>query len=122
MSSSCPPGSWKVRSAPSPSVLGSNPTQIITASAFAARALVSRPMDASARVTPKPTMALPVVNHRLVADVESNTVVRGRKEFVISGLPRHEIAGPANREVIDRLVRSKAAFAPVELDVLVGAR
>ncbi len=67
-------------------------------------------------------MTLPVVNHRIVADVESNTIVRGRKEFVIAGLFRNEIAGPPNGEVIDRLVRSKAAFAPVELDVLVGAR
>jgi hypothetical protein len=67
-------------------------------------------------------MTLPVVNHRIVADAESNTVVRGRKEFVISGFFRNEVAGPSNGEVIDRLVRSKAAFAPVELDVLVGAR
>src|SRR5258708_19528765 len=35
---------------------------------------------------------------------------------------RYEIASPADREVIDRLVWSKTAFPPVEMDVLVGAR
>ena len=66
-------------------------------------------------------MRLPVVDHGVVADVEANSIIRGREEFVITGLLGHEIACPANREMIDRLVRSKAAFSPVEVDVLVRA-
>src|SRR5579859_6380141 len=131
MSSSCPPRSWKVRSTPSLSVLGSNPTQMKTASASAAIVLVARPMKESDRVTPNPEIAgiaidclcvrLPVINHVVVAEEEADSIVRGRKEGVRPGFLGHEIASPANGEMIDWLVRSKAAFSPIEVDVLVGA-
>src|SRR5712691_4382943 len=66
-------------------------------------------------------MTLPVIDHGVVADIEPNPVVDGSKEFVVSGFLRHEISCPANREMIDRLVRSKTSLSPIEVDMLVGA-
>src|SRR5882762_2624189 len=66
-------------------------------------------------------MTLPIIDHVFVIQVQSNSVVCGGIELVITSLFGHEIAGPANGEMIDRLVRSEAALSPVEMDVLVSA-
>src|SRR5882762_1420549 len=66
-------------------------------------------------------MTLPIIDHVFVVQVESNSIVCGRIELVIPSLLGHEIASPANGEMIDRLVRSEAALSPVEVNVFVSA-
>src|SRR6266851_104956 len=66
-------------------------------------------------------MTLPVIDHVFVVEIESNSIVGGRIELVITSLFGHEIASPANGEMIDRLVRSEAALSPVEVNVFVSA-
>src|SRR3982074_911908 len=66
-------------------------------------------------------MTLPIIDHVFVIQVESNSIVCGGIELVITSLFGHEIASPANGEMIDRLVRSEAALSPVEVDVFVSA-
>src|SRR6267154_5966521 len=65
-------------------------------------------------------MPLPVIDHGIVANVEPNSVVSGSEELVVSGFLWHEISCPADGEMIDRLVRSKAALSPVEVDMFVS--
>src|SRR6266571_687216 len=66
-------------------------------------------------------MTLPIIDHVFVVQVESNSIVCGRIELVITSLLGHEIASPANGEMIDRLVWSEAALSPVEVNVFVSA-
>src|SRR4029077_8740261 len=41
------------------------------------------------------------------------------EELVVPRLLRHKVAAPTNREMIDWLARGKAAFSPIEVNVLV---
>src|SRR2546423_13918841 len=59
-------------------------------------------------------MALPISDHALIIDEESNTVVGGRVELVVVRSLRNEVPAPTHRKMIEWAFRRVAVVAPLE--------
>src|SRR5215472_18864558 len=66
-------------------------------------------------------MALPIINHAFVANVEPHTIIGGNVKLVVIFRRRHEIARPTCRKVVNRSIFYVTRVAPAKVYLFIRA-